>query len=554
MKNIFKRTGIFVMIIIMITSLLSGCGKTTEETISNENSNMESQDESNKEMVSADTPGWKEDTSPITFDWYLNFSWFANQWGGDETSKYITEKTGVNINFIVPAGNEAEKLNTMIVSDTLPDFITLGWWESQVDTMIEGGLVYPLNELADKYDPYFYTVADPARLGWYTEEDGNVYGYPNASYSPSDYEKYDIYSNQTFLVRKDMYEAIGSPDMRTPEGFLDALRKAKEMFPEVNGQPLIPFGAHEFTDTGNYSFETYLQNFLAIPREKDGKLYDRTTDPEYIRWLKVFRQANEEGLIAKDIFVDKRAQMEEKITQGRYFCMLYQNWDMQAPQKALYSKDPNSVYIAVPGPANSNLDDPTLDGGGIAGWTITMISKNCKDPERAIKFLSYLMSEEGQKDVFLGPKGVTYDTIDGKDQLKPEVKELLSQDRSAFDKMYGCDNTYWMLMDLGIQSQWTPELEEPLRQPQEWTKPYVQFVGQYDNITPPTDSEEGIILSKIQNKWGTILPQLILAESEEEFDAIFNEFLQYREEQGYEKVVEYMQKKVDENKEKLGIK
>ncbi len=29
----------------------------------------------------------------------------------------------------------------------------------------------------------------------------------------------DIISNQTFLVRKDIYEAIGSPDMTTPEGF-----------------------------------------------------------------------------------------------------------------------------------------------------------------------------------------------------------------------------------------------------------------------------------------------------------------------------------------------
>ena len=25
-----------------------------------------------------------------------------------------------------------------------------------------------------------------------------------------------------------------------------------------------------------------------------------------------------------DIFIDKRAQMEEKIAEGRYFCMLYQ--------------------------------------------------------------------------------------------------------------------------------------------------------------------------------------------------------------------------------------
>lgn len=159
------------------------------------------------------------------------------------------QKPAVDINFIVPAGNENEKLNTLMASGKLPDFITLGWYEDAVKKMIEGELVLPLNKLADEYDPYFYKVSDPDKLGWYTQADGNVYGYPNASSSPADYEKYgDKYvSNQTFVVRKDMYEAIGSPDMRTPEGFLNALKAAKEKFPDINGQPMIPLGLHEFT-------------------------------------------------------------------------------------------------------------------------------------------------------------------------------------------------------------------------------------------------------------------------------------------------------------------
>src|SRR4029453_15649066 len=75
--------------------------------------------------LTQDDKGWEVDKTPITFDWYINFSWFPNKWGVDSTSKYITEKTGVNVNFIVPAGNEAEKMNTMIASGSLPDFITL---------------------------------------------------------------------------------------------------------------------------------------------------------------------------------------------------------------------------------------------------------------------------------------------------------------------------------------------------------------------------------------------------------------------------------------------
>src|SRR5699024_6768432 len=107
-------------------------------------------------------------------------------------------------------------------------------------------------------------------------------------------------SNQCFLVRKDIYEALGCPDMTTPEGFMQAVRDAAQLFPETENGPLIPIGLHEFTSTGCYSLEEILQSFLAIPYQKDGAYYDRFTDPDYIAWLKVFRQLQEEGYLTSD--------------------------------------------------------------------------------------------------------------------------------------------------------------------------------------------------------------------------------------------------------------
>ena len=249
---------------------------------------------------------------PVTLDWYINYTWYATPWGGNVVSDKITEETGVNINFITPMGSAEEKFNALISSDSLPDIITLGWWENQVDEMISKDMVYALNELADKYDAYFWDVTDPEVVSWYTREDGNLYCYPNSSYQPSDYETYEeISSNQTFLVRKDIYEALGSPDMTTPEGFSDAVKRAADLFPEVEGYPLIPIGAHVFDNTGCVSFDQYLQNFLAVPYEKDGEFYDRYTDPEYIMWLKTFRELGAEGYLREDIFIDQRTQMEE---------------------------------------------------------------------------------------------------------------------------------------------------------------------------------------------------------------------------------------------------
>jgi putative aldouronate transport system substrate-binding protein len=209
-----KKTAQNLIAAITAVAVLTGCAGTGA-------AGDQSADKNTSTPASGNAP---EDT--VTFDWYINYSWFNTKWGDNAVSKAITEKTGVDINFVTPQGNEEEKLNSIIAAGTLPDLITLGWWEPQVNEIIQGDMVYALNELADQYDPYFFEVADPQALSWYTQADGNVYGYPCSSVTPDDVENNDnIGSNQTFLVRKDIYEAIGSPDMTTIEGFESAVKR-----------------------------------------------------------------------------------------------------------------------------------------------------------------------------------------------------------------------------------------------------------------------------------------------------------------------------------------
>ena len=396
------------MCLLMFGSML-GCAGTNENKVT-------------EQTQSSETIGWKKyaaEQNPVTLNWYINYSWFPMDWGKNMVSKQITKDTGVNINFVTPAGNQEETINALVASDSLPDIVTLGWWEPQINDMIKNKMVYALNELADQYDPYFYEVTDPTVVNWYSDENGDIYGYPNSAYTPEAVETHsNIGSNQTFLVRKDIYEAIGSPDMTTQEGFEAAVKKAVEMYPEVDGKSLIPIGSHIFEENGCNSFDNFLMNFLAVPYEKDGKLYDRHTDPEYLSWLKFFRKLGEEGYLSSDIFVDQRTQMNEKVAEGRYFCMLYQRTDIADQESTLYEKNPDSIYIAVDGPKNSKGDDYVLPTNTINGWTLTLISKNCKHPDRAIAFLDYMMSEEGQKRISLGGEGEMYGWVDGKAVLK----------------------------------------------------------------------------------------------------------------------------------------
>lgn len=502
--------------------------------------------------IDPNKPGWEQDTDKVNFDWYINYSWYAGKWGQDTVTKEITEKTGVSVNYIIPTGDGTEKLNTMIASGTLPDLITLDARDPIIETMIKGNLLLPYNKLAEQYDMYFFKVADPDRLNWFKKEDGNTYAYPNASYTTKNYkESNKIISNNTFLVRKDIYEAIGKPDMSTPEGFLNALKLAKEKFPTINGQPISPLAFQEALDV---TLTDYLQDFLAVPYEKDGKVNDKFLDPDYVAWLKTLRKAYNEKLISADVFVDKRPQIEEKMTQGRYFAMMYPYIDALRPLSVRFKEDPNSNYIAVDGPKNARGDKHTLAGPGISGWTVTLISKNNKNPQKAIRFLTYMMSEEGQRTVLLGKKGVTWDVIDGKEQLLPDIAKMRTENRKEFDQVHGADDMHWMLMDNAMQRKnWAVPSPAHQVQIEEWTYDKVQPRFIFEMIDPQGNIPEAVINEKVKMKLPKVLASLVTAKSDAEFDKIYNAFIEERKSLGFDKVIEYKTTKMKENKAKLGL-
>ncbi len=491
-------------------------------------------------------------TAPITVDWYINENWFSSP-KGNLVLEMIKENTGVNVNFIAPVGEPMEKLNAMIASNTLTDLVTLGWWNGEVQQLSVPKYAYTYDELA-KFAPGLMNVLDKNVLNWYRDDNGEVYCYPSNSVVPSDIEA-GLTSNRTFLVRKDIYESLGKPDLRTPEGFIKALEDAKaQSFKALNGEPIIPFGTTAFLPTGNTGLEDILLEFLAVPREIDGQffpVFNANPSEEYIRWLKTFRLANEKGLMPTDVFVDDRTKIEEKIQQGRYFAMLYQAQDAMNPLGQLYKNAPDSIYIAVDGPANSKLEAPKLGVPGYSGWEVTFVTKNAKNPERIAQLLEWGHSEEGQKVFFLGKEGETYDVVNGKPVIKEEVTELKNRDMGTFKQKYNTYNEYWMFAKTKNILAWEPAPPEPFSQYREWNKGKAYFYGQYDNIEPPADSDEAEIATRVKNKWGEVLPKLLKAKSDAEFDQIWNDYDKYKKDNGYDTYLKYLRSRVEANKAKL---
>ena len=480
--------------------------------------------------------------APVTLDWYINFSWFNAGWGGNHVTDTITEETGVTVDYSIPTGTGSDTLDAMMRRGELPDLITLGWWEPQVSTLIDGGYVYSLDELAETYDPEFYTVAGADQLDWYRQPDGYVYGYPSFS---AGVEEQQQAANMVFVVRKDLYEALGCPDMTTPEGFADTLRRAVEQFPEVNGLPLIPFGVGEFNEQGNASLTDGLPDFLAIPAQKDGIAYDAVTDPDYQTWLMTLRELVADGTLTSDFLFDKRQQISENILNGQYFCLLYQWTDAEAELKQLYQQHPERMYIAVDGPRNAAGDAHTLSGVGMNGWTVTFVSRSCKDPAAAMELIHYLLSEEGQDLVRYGREGQDYVRQDGQVVLTDTAARLFEQDYTAFVQQIGANNTYWMLQS-GTNSIETEELE----QIRDWATPYTINISAYEIAFEP-GSRAAAIDEQAKLLWGQTLPELLLAPDEGTFQTLLQSYLQQRDALGWATLQQERSHRMQLNEQKL---
>jgi len=520
-------------------------------TISNINAMSVDELPESRFEVDPATPSWQKDTEyPAKLTWYVNFDWYAQPgWGVDTVTAKIKEDMNIEVEFI--SGND-ENLNTMLAGGDLPDIIT---FDKNLSVASEANkFALPLNILAEKYDPYWLEeAAKPETLLWYTEEDGNIYGYPSFSTTAKDYEDGNIFGDQVFIVRQDIYEAIGSPDMSTPEGFLQALRDAKEYMPQSDdGAELVGFGstAVDIANGGDGAWGGILQDFLNIAPTVDGQVYDRDSDEEYITWLEVLRQAYNDGLITDDQFSDNDNTMKEKLGQGRYFAYLHTNTKgLNEFMSDNNARNPEQTYIAVDGPKNSNGDNPTFSGGNIGGWTQTFITTSTEEPQKAMELITYLTSHYGTMVATFGVEGETYNIVDGQVEYSEETEALRNSDIARFDKEVGL-GSYWFVLDDNYAIEMGQKPATSIRQMVEWAADKVAPRFETEDMNPTTGSE-GRNLTQLNIARVQALAAYIQAPTAEEGRQIWEDYLASRENYGYSQILEYQNAKIAENLQKL---
>ncbi|HEY5583065.1 MAG TPA: extracellular solute-binding protein [Ruminiclostridium sp.] len=499
-----------VLMVSFVGSLLSACGG--------------SKSTSSKKSVT--------DTSPITFTIFDN-----NHNGGafdDPIAKEITKKTGVTLQYLPNAGVADEKLNLMLASNDMPDLVQISRGSDPMNKYINAKAVIPLNDLIDKYGPDIKSNYGDTLKKIKSDDGKNYY---LADWFNSSVQKEPVFG---FLMRKDYLKQVGVSqdkiDGTTPftaDEFEQLLKDFKAKIPAVNGQTSIPltYWQENFSSGVLGSFQG-MYGLTAYTVDSSNNLKLSYRDPKYLEMLKYMNKLQSEGLVDKEWPANKKALYLQKLTSGTVLGTPDAYWNPSDADSILKKQSVDSEFypykVVAPG---IDPGKTTYGPTSLLGWDGCMITKNNKNPERAMKFLNFLASDEGQYLTQWGIKGVSWDIVDGKHKPLPNVLEDFAKDSSNYTKTTGI-RKYALVFKGGAAPDGTPYDMAVRYQRDEIATHAIKALGDtsydtsaFDNLGPDAGSPESLMATKINDISNVAITKIVLAKNESEVVSLYNNMI-----------------------------
>jgi putative aldouronate transport system substrate-binding protein len=491
---------------------------------------------------------WETDMSLITIKWFVAFDWYAKTWnpGGNTSDAKLLEKTGITLEI---SSGDNDKLNALIAADSLPDLVTMDITASQRTLLENNGKVLPLEPLFEKYAP---DVNIPkSQRNWYRNPNGNWYAVASYYYGPErtndTFGGYLVTHNNNF-ARQDILREIGmtAEDLRTKDGFLDALRKVKPL--TYNGIPIIPY-------TGWWTPFIAAQFGMDL-EDASGNLLQPRRQPEWLEALKFANTLYREGLISDEEFTQNQAQRDQKVASGQVFSGTG-TMTVQSPRQALYAYDTDALIVYAGQMQGGDAGKvPLLEGVASGGWTGTMITSNAKNVDRIAQFISYMSQEESTLDAAPDIGADTYDLINGKMVRKQKAIDAFESDFQTAKSKYLMNVEFFV--DWTIIQKYTGDTpatiwEEQTMQIEKDKRIHVYDSKTFQAIIPEGGSDLAALKASLDAYYDMAEKQIIMASSEEECEAQYRQVIQTMENMGWAALEEYENNKFNEAKAKLGI-
>ncbi|MBO0991972.1 extracellular solute-binding protein [Bacillus sp. SD088] len=543
MRNKSKFLSLSLVALLMVFSILSGCSKDSAGGGSKDSG--------------SEGEGFVLGEGELEYTMYGHYDWYTMPpWGEDAATEWIKENKKVNVKPISSGGNAAQKFNTMIVGNDLPDVIMLDR-NADLDRLREADMLVPLDEYIEKY-PNIKEWVGESTLNMLRAEDGHVYGIPN-------WYTTEPNGNTGYVVNDKIYKELGSPNLETTDELYAYLQQVKEEYPDV-----VPFEAGQgggldvlYSAFGEEHPNLFMSNHIVPNGDKLESIF---TDPVFREAMVYMNKLFSERLISQDTLSQTAEQVKEKIVSGNFavFADSSPTESASLAHTQLVAQDPEAGLKMI-WPIHKeglNKDNITPGTWNQLGWNVNVITKAAEDPEAIFAFYDWMVGPEGQRTIFWGPEGLYWEgtqAVEGIDEAPVFTDKYLTDVENLSKLMNTTDAFQWVGNTVYIDKSKTAfEMTLPEDQ-QNWETKYQMNITwetqgngtEFSNLSPLPETEEGMAEQRINEIYDEARAKALYAKSEQEVINILDQAEKDAQAVGYDKLLEFKTQKWQENKDKL---
>jgi len=345
--------------------------------------------------------------------------------------KYMKEKTGVDTDYMV-IQNSAwdEKKPIMLATDDLPDiFLGLSFNTTEIMKYGKAGSFIPLNGYIDLYGDMIKEKIDMVDGAWTGIHcpDGNIYSLPSLTISFQA-------SGNALSINHEWLKNVGMDFPTTLDEFYNVMKAFKEQDANGNGDPNdeIPISGSsterpfrgQILDAFGLILESGSKTNMGVTR--DGKAVYVPLSEKYKDYLTYMNKLWSEGLIDPDYYTQDLQAVYAKGEKQLFG--VYTNW---AP------------YYFTSKWADWTVISPLVENSGDKPLTFyrtpynpgrLTVTKACKNPDVAVRWLNLFYTPEVCKRLFYGPEYGSDEDTEGKGTiLYPEEDGSMHEEVPAWN-------------------------------------------------------------------------------------------------------------------------
>jgi len=537
-------------------------------------------------MAASPLKGGAEQQSAIEdWDFFGLFNYKEIDNGNNDIQELIAQDTGIRVNEMWLHGQTPEEaIGSIIASDDYPEFIDGA--DGSLDLYNAGGLIAWDDYLSKPEFANLKAMYSAKEWDMFRQKDGKIYwaGVFNNSYQ--NYPMTRTYNGTAFWIQVRVLEWANYPTVETLDDYFDLLEGYYNAHKtNKDGRKIIPYTCMA-EDWRYYCLESPGQFLDGYPNDGCVIVKDPGTNPTVVdfnttettkKYLQKLNTLYHKGLMDPDFAIQNYDEYIAKLSSGAVLGMCDQEWDFawqvnDAFKAAGYDK---LGYNYVPlGPTISKgmknryhtpYIDEVNDLSGIA------VTKGCKDPYKAFKFLNRMLDQDMLNLRFWGVKDVDYLVNEKGEFYRTDAMRAKWEDpnyQSTHICWFRCFPQYGGMSRDGIntmhpedsESEFFATMAAPLKKCFEayGYNAYWQFLR--SDMTAPiypwyplynvsnylySDTDEGRAWIRMGTAKHEFLPKLVMSK---DFDSDWDTYMEYYSSCKPELFINYIQKVVDSYK------